>query len=202
MNLLISDIVTAFDEFTIGSKVVDPKGFVEAAKKAVAEHDFTKDRIPGQGFVPCPAAIPFVSAGDALKTTNPDDYIPALHRGQVGLYLKRRLAGETQFCALVVYTLDAYLKDPDVTSQESERLMHEVMEGHFGGSDWKKTEASSYVLVAILASSGPEAPLSPYRFVHNLAGGNREALVWTADEIRAKAKDILAHANSYTAVAG
>lgn len=35
--------------------------------------------------------------------------------------------------------------------------------------------------------AGPKAPLTPHRLVANLAGGNRAALVWTADEIRAEA---------------
>jgi hypothetical protein len=49
------------------------------------------------------------------------------------------------------------------------------------------------VLVAVLASDGRKATLSPYRFVMNLAGGNRSALAWTADEIRAVAREIAAN---------
>lgn len=30
------------------------------------------------------------------------------------------------------------------------------------------------MIVAVLASSGPKSPVTPYRFVHNLAGGNHE----------------------------
>jgi hypothetical protein len=185
MKIALADIVTAFDDFTIGSKVTDRDGFFDALTKAIEAHDFSTDRIPGQAFIVCPDAIPFVSAGDGKRTDNPEDYIPALHRGQVGLYLKREKAGEVQFCAAVVYTKEAYLKDPDVTHEEAERI---------GDAD--------YVLVAVIASSGPESPLSPYRFVHNLAGGNREAQVWTGDEIRDRAKDILAHANEWATVAG
>jgi hypothetical protein len=187
MKLINSDIVTAFDSFVIGSKVVDHDGFLKAAAEAIEGHDFSQDRVPGQGFIVCPAAIPFVSAGDGKRTQDPTDYIPALHRGRVDLYLTRERAGETQFCALVVYTTEAYLKDPEVDPQEAARI--------------NEAEAT-HVLVAVIASSGPESPLSPWRFTSNLAGGNREAMDWTADEIRQKARDVHDYWLAYEVVAG
>jgi len=93
-NIVHSDIVTAFDDFTIGSKVTNPDGFEPVLVKAIEEHDFSTDTVPGQGFLVIPDAIPFVSAGDGPRTDNPEDYVPALHRGRVGLYLKRAKAGE------------------------------------------------------------------------------------------------------------
>ena len=185
ITLINSDIVTAFDDFTIGSKVTNLPAFWKAAEGAIQTHDFSKDRIPGQGFLVCPEMVPHVSAGDGPRTNNPADYAPALHRGRIGLYLKRHKAGEVKFCAVVVYTKDAYLKDPDVTEDEAERIV-----------------GATHVLVAVIASSGPESPLPPYRFVHNLAGGNREAQEWSGDEIRGKAKEILAYWNEWEVVAG
>jgi len=187
MKLINSDIVTAFNSFVIGSKVVDPAGFSKAAAEAIEAHDFSQDRIPGQGFLVCPGALPFVSAGDGCRTNDPTDYIPALHRDRVGLYLKRELAGDTKFCALVVYTTEAYLKDPEVDPQEAARI--------------NESEAT-HVLVAVIASSGPESPLSPWRLTSNLAGGNREAMAWTADEIRQKARDVHDYWLAYEVVAG
>jgi hypothetical protein len=55
--------------------------------------------------------------------------------------------------------------------------------------------------VAVLAAAGRESPLSPYRFAWNLAGGNHEAETWTADEIRAKAKEIMAYDGKWSTVA-
>ena len=55
-----ADIVTAFDDFTIGSKVTNEEKFLEVVKAAIEAHDFSKDRVPGQGFLVCPEAIPFV----------------------------------------------------------------------------------------------------------------------------------------------
>ena len=186
-KLATSDILTAFDTAPIGTKVVDHTGFLDVAEKAIEGHDFTQDRVPGQGFIVCPEAIPFVSAGDGLRTDNPTDYHPALHRGQVSLFLKRERAGETKFCALVVYTTKAYLADPEVDAQEAARV--------------REAEAT-HVLVAVIASSGPEAPLTPTRFVANLAGGNREAQEWTADEIRHKAGQVHEYWSKYAVVAG
>jgi hypothetical protein len=187
MKLANSDIVTAFDSFVIGSKVVNPGDFLRVAAEAIEAHDFTRDRIPGQGFIVCPAALPYVSAGDGRRTQDPTDYISALHRGRVGLYLRRERAGEPKFCALVVYTSDAYLKDPEVDPQEAERI---------------QAAEATHVLVAVIVSSGPESPLSPWRFVSNLAGGNREAMAWTADEIRSKAQEVRDYWGTYEVVAG
>lgn len=187
MKLVNSDIVTAFDSFTIGTKVVDHEGFLKMAVEAIGAHDFSQDRIPGQGFIICPAAIPYVSAGDGKRTEDPTDYIAALHRGRVDLYLRRERAGETQFLALVVYTVEAYLNDPEVDPQEANRI--------------RQAEAT-HVLVAVIASSGPEAPLNPWRLVSNLAGGNREALAWEADEIRKKATETHDYWLNYEVVAG
>jgi len=186
-KLVNSDIVTAFDTFVIGSKVIDPEKFLGVAIEAVEGHDFTQDRIPGQGFLVCPAALPYVSAGDGRRTQDPTDYIPALHRGRIGLYLKRERAGEPKFCALVVYTVEAYLNDPEVDPQEAERIQE---------------ADATHVLVAVIVSSGPESPLSPWRFTSNLAGGNREAMAWTADEIRSKAQEVRDYWDAYEVVAG
>lgn len=186
-TLALSDILTAFNAAPIGTKVIDHPAFVETAVRAIEAHDFTQDRVPGQGFIVCPEAMPFVSAGDGLRTDNPTDYHPALHRGQVSLYLNRERAGETKFCALVVYTTEAYLADPEIEPPEAARI---------------REAGATHVLVAVIASSGPEAPLTPYRFVSNLAGGNREALVWTADEIRHKAGQVHEYWSQYAVVAG
>jgi len=187
MNIALSDIVTAFSAFTIGSKVTDEQGFLQAAYAAIETYDFESQRIPGQGFLVVPEALPFVSAGDGPRTADPADYVPALHRGEVGLYLKRERAGEPKFCALVVYTLAAYLADPEVDAKEAARL---------------QAAPVTHVLVAVIATSGPEAPLTPGRFVANLAGGNREALAWTADEIREKAAATHKFWTEYAVVAG
>jgi hypothetical protein len=47
--------------------------------------------------------------------------------------------------------------------------------------------------VAVLAD--PESPLPPYQRVCNLASGNHEALTYTADEIRARAKEAIDSSN-------
>lgn len=175
-HLIAASIVTAFGDKTIGTKVTDERSFLAVAAKAIAGHDFASDRVPGQGFIQCPEAMPFVSAGVGRNTTDPYDYVVRLHRGETQLFLRREKAVATEGCALVVYTREAYLADPDVQN-DAEEL--------------RRVEASNatHVLIAVLAFAGPKAPLSPQRLVANLAGGNKEALVWGADEVRAKAKE-------------
>ena len=60
---------------------------------------------------------------------------------------------------------------------------------------------ATHVVVAVLGFAGPNPPLSPYRFVSNLAGGNNEALTYTADDMRRMAKDIKAYDDEWCVVA-
>jgi hypothetical protein len=101
-------------------------------------------------------------------------------------FFTRSLAAPVDNVAVVVYTLDAYLKDPDCTPEECERV---------------KALGCTHVLVAVLASCGKPSTLTAHRFVANLSGGNNEALVWTADEIRQKAKEILEFTSEWGVVA-
>ena len=186
INLAAADIVTAFSAQTIGSKVTDHRRFIEVAWRAILAYDFEAQTIPGQGFLMCPDAIPFVSAGVGPRSSDASHYVCREHRGVVSAYLRREHAAEVTGCALVAYTKAAYLADPDVTAEETARI---------------ERLGATHVLVAVLAFAGPKSPLSPYRLAWNLAGGNREALVWTADEIRAKAKESIDYDNNWSPVA-
>jgi hypothetical protein len=194
MNITTSNICSAFGTHSvIGSKVTNHTEFSRVLLAAVAQHDFTQDRIPGQGFILIPEAIPFVSSGVGRPTENPDDYTLHLYRGRVSAFLLRERAAVAESCAVVIYTRQAYLDDPDVTIEEAARVA--ALDLALGATP------VTHVLVAVLASSGPRGELTPYRFTANLAGGNHEAQVWTADEIRAKAKDIMGYDDSWTTVA-
>lgn len=180
-----SDILTALALKTIGSKVIDQSAFMSLLVRATQDHDVSKDRVPGQHFITLPpAANMYVSGGVGLNTDRPEDYVLAEHRGRVNAYLKRQFALPVESVSCVVYTRDAYCADPDVTEQERQRIGD-----------------CTHVLVAVLASAGPPPALSPYRLVHNLAGGNKEAMVWTADEIRAKAVGVKSFDDTYSTVA-
>lgn len=184
-----SSICTALrKENVIGSKVLDWPKFYKGLVQGIVDHDPSKDRVPGQHFIVLPKSFhETVSAGDGPKSDNPDDYVIRKHREGPKMFLKRNKAGKTKFLAAVVYTVDAYLSDPDITKEEADRI--------------KSSPALTHVVVAVIASSGPESPLTPFRFVHNLAGGNKEALEWTADEIRAKAQAIRDYWNKWSVVA-
>lgn len=159
-RIYISDICTAHKARAIGSKIKEWGDFYPVLQSAIDNYSEANDRVPGQHFIVMPQAKHLVSAGDGRKTKNPDDYVIRTHREGPKMYLKRAKAGETNFLACVVYTLEAYLADPDITDDERKRISCGVPPTH--------------VLVAVIASSGPESPVTPYRFVHNLAGGNKE----------------------------
>lgn len=184
----ISTIVTAFDEFTIGTKVINTE-FMYLVAKAIAKHDVSADRIPGQSFIHVPEVVSLVSGGMGRNRDNEYDYVLRSHRGKVHAYLKREFAEPVTDCHVVVYTRDAYLADPDIDEDpvEAERIRSQTNTTH--------------ILVAVLAAAGVPSRLSPYRFVKNLAGGNHEALVWSGDEIRAKAQEIAADVDEWSIVA-
>lgn len=184
LKVVFSDICSAASSEAVGSRITNDAGFIEHASKAIEAYDFAAARVPGQGFIQCPELVPFVSAGVGPRSRDPKDYVLREHRGIVSAYLKREFAATVTGCALVVYTREAYVRDPDVTKEETAR-----------------TEGATHVIVAVLASAGPESPLPPYRLVWNLAGGNREAALWSADEIRAKAKAAIDYDNAWVTVA-
>jgi hypothetical protein len=148
--------------------------------------------VPGQHFVRLPeAAIAFVSCGVGKRTQYPSDYVARIHRGAVGLFLRRGRAATAESVAVVVYSRDGYLGDPEVKSDVAEysRITN---------------SAATHVVVAVLASAGPKAPVGPERFVKNLAGGNKryapETGITLADVI-AEAKEVAAYHDEWCVVA-
>lgn len=186
INLVSANTVTCFAASSIGTKVLDRKKFEAAAIAVIEKYNFVAQQVPGQGFIQCPEAVPFVSAGVGKRTLETSDYVLRLYRGTVEMFLRREHAASVEACALVVYTKEAYLTDPDVAGDPAEP---------------ERVKDATHVLVAVLAFAGPKAPLSPHRLVHNLAGGNKEAAVWTADEIRAKALETKTYHDEWCTVA-
>lgn len=186
----VSNVCTAFADQTIGTRVLDREAFFAILDVALEQHDSAKDRVPGQHYIVLPPeAATCVSAGVGIRVCNPADYVLRLHRGRVSAYLKRdEHAAQADSVAVVVYTREAYLADPDVAADPAEARRI-------------RDHLATHVVVAVLASIGPPSPLTPYRFVANLAGGNNEALTWTADQIRAKAAEVVAYADTWDVVA-
>jgi hypothetical protein len=180
----VSSVCSAFSERTVGTKVLDREEFFRSLDQALDEYDSSKDRVPGQHFVVLPAsAFSAVSAGDGPASQDPDDYVVRKHREGPALFLRRDKAGKVAFLAVVVYTMAAYAADPEVSAEEVAQLGD-----------------ATHVVVAVLASAGPKAPRTPWRFVMNLAGGNRESLVASADELRAEASEIAGYWKQWSVV--
>lgn len=153
-----ADIVTAFDKSTVGTKVVNEATFMWALNQALEKHDPSGDWAPGQHKVVLPeSAYESVSAGEGPASDNPRDYHIRLHRGKPSMFLKREKAGKVTSLECIVYTLEAYAADPEVSAVEFTRV---------------RNTGATHVIVAVLAGCGASTALSPYRFVSNLAGGN------------------------------
>ena len=208
-SFFIHKDVTAFQDKTIGSKVVKKAEFLTMLNHLVETYD-TPDKVPGQHVVVFPfECYEYVSGGDGKKTQNPDDYVIRSHREGPKMFLKREHAGDVNFLAAIVYTQEAFIADPDCTPEEEAHIRE------FGAVDADgNLPGYSHAIVAVIASSAPESPVSAYRFVHNLAGGNNEyttpvkqlvhedvghqALIKQAVN---KAKEIKAHTDTYSVVA-
>jgi hypothetical protein len=175
----------------VGSRIVDREAFEASLAQAVEAFDFSAARTPGQGFLPMPEAVGFVSAGVGPKSGNVEDHVLRSWRGDVKAFLKREHAVTAETLAVVVYQGPAFLAaldGPDtpeaVAVAEREAFL---------------ASGATHAVVAVLAGAGPEA-LSPGRLVSNLAGGNKDALSWTADEIRQKATEALAYSKEWSVV--
>lgn len=164
----LSNIVTCFEDKGIGTRVVKPDAFWGVLLPAIKAHDTSSDRAPGQHFIVLEGANELVSQGVRERTDNPEDYVNRLHRGRVEQFLRRHPDapdGVTNYfpaegmVAAIVYTIDAYLSDPEVEGEveEAKRISE-------SGCD--------YVLVAVIA--GPALVVSAYRLLSNLCGGNKE----------------------------
>lgn len=181
----VSSICSAFGVGALGTRVLWPGSFREVLEAALEGYDPARDRVEGQHFVTLPdTAIPLVSAGVARRDRipGPEGYVVRGHRGRYDAYARREYAAEVTGVSVVVYTRAAYLADPDYSPEE------------------EVPEAATHVIVAVLAFAGPKPELSPYRLVHNLAGGNLEAETYTAEEIRAKARESLEYDNTWVTV--
>lgn len=188
MKLIHANILTAFQPSTVGTRVTQPEALTALLLPAIEACDFDSQDVIGQAVIALPdAARQMVLAGVGPASENPEHYIPRYWRGRVGLYLRREFAAQVNGVAAVVYTRDAYMNDPQMEPPEMARMEAE--------------KDATHVLVAILAFAGPRAPLTPYRFVANLAGGNLAALQWSADKIRSMAKDIIAYDDAWSVVA-
>jgi hypothetical protein len=162
IKIMTSCVCSAFEDEAIGSRVTDPDDFIFHVYEALKTHDPSQDSTEGQHILAMSLnadAMRTVSAGVGLRSDNPEDYVLRNHRGRVAAFLKRDLALHTIGLNVVVYTVEAYLKDPDIKNHQAEQ-------------ERVVTHGATHVIVSVRAEAGPKSPLTPFRFVHNLAGGN------------------------------
>tara|TARA_R110002020_G_scaffold354958_4_gene567679 strand:+ start:215 stop:1018 length:804 start_codon:yes stop_codon:yes gene_type:complete len=169
---------------TVGSKVTNVEVFLRILSEALASHDTDGDGVVGQHFVELPVTdelLESVTSGVGKRQGRTEaDYVLRDHRGNVGAYLKRECALPAESVRVLVYTLEAYCADPEVTAEEAERVTRPFVIQKDGAKFWhpqitettNDAEKISHVIVAVLADAGPKSPLSPRRFAANFAGNN------------------------------
>jgi hypothetical protein len=179
---------TAFSEKAIGSKVVLTHIFDGFLRKAIHNHDKEKDDTPGQHYVMLPNdALEAVSSGVAPRSENEEDFVHRMHRGRMTSMMKRDLAAPVESLGVLVFTTEAFLADPDVEEEEDARI---------------RESGATHVIVAVHANAGPKpASYTPYRLVHNLAGGNNDVAAWDMDKVHNVAKETLEFDDAWCVVA-
>ena len=179
----------------VGSRIVDVTGFEAALSAAVDSFDFTTDnpgvRTEGQGFIRLDSAAGTCAAGVGHPVDSDSAYVIREWMGRRKAFLRREHAVAAETLAVLVYTGPAFLaalEGPDTPPEVAKAERAAFL-----------ASGASHAVVAVLAGAGPEA-LSPSRLVANLAGGNADALAWTADEIRAKAAEAQAYSEEWEVV--
>ncbi len=152
-----------FREGAVGTLVTKASTYLDILTDHVKDFDFPdKGDSAGQGFIPIEHAEVknLVVPGVAHRTLLTDSTsIVRQHRGEQVLCIDRSKVdvGKVDGVAAIVYTIDAYLRDPEVSEDEKSHLK----EGPY-----------SHVLVTTLGFKGPKAPVGPGRFMKNIAGAN------------------------------
>jgi hypothetical protein len=193
-KIMVSDICKAFNDKAVGSKILlnFRANFWLELDKAIEAHDFSTGLVKGQAVIDLPKKVnDWVSAGTWKRgSKDPKDYVLRQYRGEVGMYLKRRPEMKSVRVRCVVYTTDAYKKDPDFTKDEARQLKK-----FFGKEE-------GYVLVAVLGDPDRNLSTVSYsRFVKNLAGANNEYKVMSKDEVVALAQKVVDYRSKYMGVA-
>jgi hypothetical protein len=166
-----SNILHAFDVECVGTKVINQAGFLWDLGDAINVYTFPKN---GQGFIPVPAALLYVSCGMvSRKGLTASDYVIREWCGQYRMFARRNHAPQPTQINAIVYTQEAYLEDPDLTGNLAKGISVEEQADRKVERERIQKLNPDYVLVAVLASAGEPRPQpSSGRFVANLAGGN------------------------------
>jgi len=157
-SFITSMVCSAFAASGIGTRVLNAEEFLASLDAALAAHDVSADRTPGQHFVQLPIeAHSYVGCGVGRRTANPEDYVLREWRGVVSAFLRREAASTSDSLAAIVYTREAYHADPEVDEAEKAR-----------------TAEASHIVVAVLAAAGPRPPRGPARLLAAIGGENNE----------------------------
>jgi hypothetical protein len=167
MKIMTSFVCSAFDEITVGSKVLQADALFEAVAHQIDELHRSAEKAgitaldPKMMLEMPEETYSLVSAGVGKRTDDPADYHVQVHRGRAEVYLGRQHAAPVSNLRIRVYVAEEYLKDPQVKAnpEEVERIT---------------SQGATHVVVAVLADADPQSPLTPYRLVSNLAGGNSD----------------------------
>jgi hypothetical protein len=149
----------------IGTHILDLPEVLTQIREALSDYTFpTSGPYAGKGMIPLPNALEIVQPGvGPRELLTEDTLVLREHRGMEGAYLDRTKVpvGETQKVHAIVYTNSAFDKDPETTEEDRAQVAK---------------AGASHVLITCLATGSLDGegrpPLSPKRFLLNVAGAN------------------------------
>lgn len=150
----VSNICTAFDDHTVGTKVTGRGTFLHVLASIIEAIGGPRNsgfvELPGDSVEEC------VRCGVAeVSNLSKEDVHSVFYRGKWESFADPRKAAKFDNVSALIYSCDSYCKDPQVSNDEKAALIEEGID---------------YVLVAVHAGAGD---LGSIRLVRNLAGGNR-----------------------------
>lgn len=187
MKIFMHDLAAAqMTPSAIGTFVQKPMALHTAIMAALETYEFPEN---GQGFVSLPEeAWANVMPGVAKRTKNPEDYCNRLHRGKVEQFLRRDKVALPALSgvAAIVYSKKAFLADPQTSDSEKQGFVE---------------TGFTHCWVTTLAFAGPKPPVTSWRFVVNLAGGNAAYAEMTKEQLVEMAQSIEAYESEWCVVA-
>ena len=168
----------------VGTYVQEPMALYEAVVAAIETYVFPED---GQAVISLPKEVcGIVLPGVARRTDRPEDYKNVFYRGKMEQFLDRRKVELPSLdeVAVVVYTAEAFLADPQTSDEEKAGFIK-----------------AGFTHCWVTTRAGPKGPVTPWRFVVNLAGGNAAYETMTKDALVEMAKEIEAYESEWCVVA-
>jgi hypothetical protein len=177
INVKVSSFAIQFNETGVGSRVLDRARLIDFTSKRLETYKFPVEGDDnfvneGEGVMPLNEALETVGSGTASRADCEEaDIFPHVHRDVEEMFASRDKACKAEGLSMVMYTWANYSSNNGVKPEEKLSLA----EG----------EEPTHIIVAVLASAGPDPQVSEVRFLANLEGGKYDNMSFEEQDVLA-----------------